>query len=144
MRYEKSCGFIAFIEVDGENRYLLIKGLNRDIGFPKGHVEGEESEIETATRELKEETNIEVEVIDGFRWHIDYRLTRVPDVMKKTVYFLGRCKNPEALIYQREELRDAFFLPYDEAVKELSFDSTKQMLKEAEAYLKGDAKKCDI
>ncbi len=56
----------------------------------------------------------------------------------------ARSKNPEALIYQKEELRDAFFLPYDEAVKELSFDSTKQMLKEAEAYLKGDAKKCDI
>ena len=136
MHYEKSCGFIAFTEVDGANRYLLIKGLNRDIGFPKGHVEGEEREIETALRELKEETNIEVEVIDGFRWQIDYRLPRALDVMKETVYFLGRCKDSEALIYQREELRDAFFLPYEEAVEALTFDEARKMLKAAEAYLK--------
>ena len=136
MHYEKSCGFIAFTELDGTNRYLLIKGLNRDIGFPKGHVEGEEREIETALRELKEETNVEVEVIDGFRWQIDYRLPRALDVMKETVYFLGRCKDPDALIYQREELRDAFFLPYEEAVEALTFDEARKMLKAAEAYLK--------
>ena len=140
MCYEKSCGFIAFSEVEGKNYYLLIKGLNRDIGFPKGHVEGNENELETARRELKEETNIEVEVIDGFRWQIDYRLPRAPGVMKKTVYFLGRCKDTRMLRYQREELRDAFFLPYDEAVEELTFDVAKEMLKEAEAYLKGGCK----
>jgi ADP-ribose pyrophosphatase YjhB (NUDIX family) len=55
---EKSCGCIII-----ENRkVLLIKQTSGIWGFPKGHVEHDETEEETAKREVKEETNIDVEI----------------------------------------------------------------------------------
>ena len=35
MTYVKSCGFIAYRQIEGENLYLIIKSLNGDFGFPK-------------------------------------------------------------------------------------------------------------
>ena len=51
---EKSCGCIII----NKNKVLLIKQTKGHWGFPKGHVEKDETEIETAIREVKEETNI--------------------------------------------------------------------------------------
>ena len=58
---EKSCGVVLF----NSDRFLLLQHNNEVSGadghwdFPKGHVESGEEEIDTALRELKEETNIE-------------------------------------------------------------------------------------
>ena len=39
---------------------LLIQGLNHFYGFPKGHIEDGETEIDTMKREILEETNIDL------------------------------------------------------------------------------------
>ena len=70
MRYIKSCGFVAYKRIESINHYLIIKSLNGDMGFPKGHMESGESELQTAIRELKEETGVDVKVIQGFRRQI--------------------------------------------------------------------------
>ncbi len=57
MKYEKSCGTIIFNQ---DNLVLLIADLDGNWGFPKGHVKEGESEEETALRETKEETNLDV------------------------------------------------------------------------------------
>ena len=54
MKKEKSCGTII-IE---NNKVLLIQQTDNAWGFPKGHVENNEKEQETAIRETKEEINI--------------------------------------------------------------------------------------
>ena len=62
---EKSCGIVLFYSED----FLLIQysvklGEKGHWDFPKGHIEGNETELETATRELEEETSIKnVELI---------------------------------------------------------------------------------
>lgn len=135
MRYIKSCGFVAFRQVDGVNYYLIIKSLNGDVGFPKGHMEGSESEIQTAIRELKEETGQTVEIIPDFRRQIEYPLPRVADTVKQTVYFLGRCLSDE-LYPQASEVKDARFLSYEEAMLALTFEDTKRILCDAEEFLR--------
>ncbi|MFZ5500518.1 MAG: NUDIX domain-containing protein, partial [Candidatus Micrarchaeota archaeon] len=52
---EKSCGIVLFSE-DGGRLYLLLHYTAGHWDFPKGHVEADESEAETALRELLEET----------------------------------------------------------------------------------------
>ena len=54
MKHEKSCGCII-IE---DKKVLLIKQTNGIWGFPKGHVEENETELQTAEREVKEETGL--------------------------------------------------------------------------------------
>ena len=52
---EREKSFVCIITKD--NKVLLIKQTKGHWGFPKGHVEKNETEIETAIREVKEETN---------------------------------------------------------------------------------------
>ena len=130
MRYIKSCGFVAYKQIDNENYYLIIKDRNGDVGFPKGHTEDGESEMQTAIRELKEETDIEVEAIDGFKRCVEYKLRR-GNAIKQVVYFLGKCTR-DKIICQKSEITSAAFLPYNEALSALTFDETKSILRDAE------------
>ena len=65
---EKSCGCI----ITKDNKVLLIKQTKGHWGFPKRHVEKNETEIETAIREVKEETNLDVEVDANKRYTMEY------------------------------------------------------------------------
>ena len=130
MRYIKSCGFIVYKAENNENFYLIIKSHNGDVGFPKGHMEPGENELQTAIRELKEETGMDVDTIYDFRYQIEYPLPRVPDAMKQTVYFLGKCASDEIII-QETEVASAEFVTYDKAIEKLTFEETKNMLKKA-------------
>jgi len=42
---------------------LLIQGKNKFYGFPKGHIENNETEIATMKREIKEETSIDLDTL---------------------------------------------------------------------------------
>ena len=68
MKHEKSCGCII-IE---DKKVLLIKQTNGIWGFPKGHVEKNETELQTAEREVKEETNIDVKIDETKRYTMNY------------------------------------------------------------------------
>ncbi len=135
MRYIKSCGFVAYKRIENVNHYLIIKSLNGDIGFPKGHMEPGESELETAIRELKEETGVDVKVIPGFRRQIEYELRRIPDTIKQSVYFLGECTS-DKITCQEAEVAEASFISYKDALKILTFEETKNILKDADAAIK--------
>lgn len=134
MKYEKSCGFIAYKEQQAERLYLIIRASNGEYGFPKGHMEHNETEYETAVRELKEETNIRVQRIDGFRRQIQYRFPNKVNVTKQVVYFLGKCTQ-DRIVCQESEVSEAIFVPLERAIRLLSFEDTKTLLKEADAYL---------
>ena len=59
MKFEKSCGAIVL----DENKVLVVTHQAGHTDFPKGHMEGNEIEEETAIREVKEETNIDIELL---------------------------------------------------------------------------------
>ena len=58
MKFEKCCGCIIL----NEGKLLLVKHNVGHWGFPKGHMEKDEIEIQTAIREVKEETNVDVKI----------------------------------------------------------------------------------
>ncbi len=134
MKYIKSCGFVAYKTLENVNYYLIIRSINGDIGFPKGHMESGESETETAIRELKEETNIEVNITRGFSRQIEYPLPGRADAIKQSVYFLGECIT-DNIICQEGEVAEAEFLPFSEALSALTFDETKRILRDAEEFI---------
>lgn len=134
MIYIKSCGFIAYKELQDVRLYLVILNSSGEYGFPKGHMEENETEYETAIRELKEETNLEVQIIEGFRHQIEYKFPDKTNVMKQSVYFLGKCIRND-IVRQESEILEAMFVTIETALELLSFEDTKRILKEADAYL---------
>ena len=73
MKYEKSCGAIIFYRNRRNTKILLVKNNNgRYWSFPKGHIEQGENEEETAIREIKEETGLELTNIIDLEWTFQY------------------------------------------------------------------------
>ena len=60
MKKEKSCGAVVYKIINNQIFFLIEKMQRGHFSIPKGHVENNETEIETALREIKEETNLDV------------------------------------------------------------------------------------
>lgn len=131
---EKSCGTIPYIIENGIIYYLLIQTKNYgEVGFPKGHVEEGESEIQTATRETWEETSIKLLPDKDFRYEFSYYL---PNGKQKTVvYFLAKFQNQNPKRNENFESFNYFLLPFAQAYEKLSFENTRAMLKAANTFL---------
>ncbi len=132
---ERSCGTLPYTVKNGIIHYLLIKSKsNGNCGFPKGHIEAGESEIETAVRETWEETSIRVNVNDSFRYEISYEMSN--GNLKTVVYFPARFEDESPCRNKDFEDFDYLILSFDKAYESLTFGNTKQMLKEANEFLK--------
>ena len=127
---EKSCGIIVF----DEDKVLLIKHNGGHISFPKGHVEDGETSKETAIRETFEETGIEAKIISDDYYVNTY--SPKENHMKDVLLFVG-VKVGGELKPQLEEVSLCDFFTYDAAMKELTFDIDRRILKQAyEVYKK--------
>jgi 8-oxo-dGTP pyrophosphatase MutT (NUDIX family) len=101
--------------------------------FPKGHVESGESEEQTAHREIKEETDLDVSLDTAFRQSVVY--SPYVGCEKEVVYFVACAKSRET-VCQQTEIRRALWLSYDDAIERVTFDNDKRILNEANEYLK--------
>lgn len=135
MKREKSCGAVIFREDESARRdYLILKSTQGHTTLCKGHVEKNETEHETATREIMEETGLTVDFTDGFREVITY--SPYQGCTKDVVFFLARVSGG-ALTCQPEEVAEAGFLPFDEALAALTHASDRVILQEAHRFLGG-------
>ncbi len=136
MKYEKSCGAIVYRFKDNRLQFLLICHVNgKHWAFPKGHVEKDETEIETALREIKEETGLDIEIEARFRETVSYNVNK--DIIKEVVYFVASTKlDSDKLNIQKEELLDAKWLDYKTAHSIITFDNDRKIIEKAKAYIK--------
>ncbi len=130
---EKSCGAVIVYERWGEWFYLLERMVKGHVSLCKGHVENDESEHETAIREIREETGLEVELLDSFRESIQY--SPFPGSVKTVVFFLARAAGMDTMA-QPEEVKEILWLPEIDAVRALTYDSDRDILRKAAAFLR--------
>lgn len=121
---EKSCGIVVF----DNNKVLLIKHNGGHISFPKGHVENNETEKETAIREVKEETGIEAKILSDKTFTNTY--SPKEGYMKDVYYFIGKKIGGE-LKPQLEEVSICDFFDIDDALNTLTYEIDKNILKNA-------------
>ena len=121
MKKVKSCGCIV-IE---NNKVLLIQQKKGNWGFPKGRVEKNESECETAIREVKEETNIDVIIEDKNKKYIDTYYSK-KDEFKEVVLFLGKRIGGE-IKPQENEIKNVEWVDLLEAINRITMKSTKDL-----------------
>lgn len=133
-RFQKSCGAVIFRKTRNGPETLLVRQRKGHWSFPKGHVEGLETEGETALREIREETGLTVRLIPGFR--TEYTYEKEPGVHKNVVFFLAE-SGEGALCPQKEELRDAGWFRPEEALPRITYERDRKVFSEAfEAWTK--------
>ena len=127
---EKSAGCII---IENE-KILLVKQTSGNWGFPKGHLEKGESETEAAIRETKEETNLDVTILDeNKRYSIEYDTNK--GTHKEAVYFLAK-KTSNNITRQESEITEIKWFNFEEAIETISFENAKELLKQVLTALK--------
>ena len=129
---EKSCGGVILKKVDDKYLVLLIKHNVGHWSFPKGHVENNETEEETAKREIMEETGLLVSFVPGFRKVVTY--SPKDGVLKDVVFFLA-LSNSDVVSLQEEEVSDYNWCSFSEAYDIITYDSDKEVLNEVICFL---------
>lgn len=128
--YEKSCGAIIIYKA-GENNYkvLLVKNHNgRYWSFPKGHVEKGETEEQTAIREIKEETGLDVEIVESFREVSDY--CPFGRIKKRVVFFMAQTFSTDVVV-QKEEIDSFIWVDLYDVHNKCTYDNDLRVIKKA-------------
>lgn len=143
---EKSVGVIVFRYNPREKaiQYLVLYHRGNYWNFPKGKVERGETEIQTAKRELMEETNIKnIKLIDGWRQQTQFFFKEGREGKKHLIkkdFILYLAKMPKDAKVDISGEHDGYdngyaWLDYKQAIKYLKFKSIKEIMKEADSYV---------
>lgn len=123
MKFEKCCGAII---IDNK-KVLIVKHQKGHFDFPKGHVENNETEVETALREVKEETSLEIELDERKRYVISY--SPKEGTIKEVIFFLAKPITKEVKP-QVNEIAEIKWLSFEEAVERITYDNSRELLRQ--------------
>jgi 8-oxo-dGTP pyrophosphatase MutT (NUDIX family) len=137
---QKTVGIITFRKEGQGILYLLLHHGGSYWNFPKGRQEGLETEMQSALRELQEETGIiNIKIIEGFRDEYDYDFDfEIEDGVKEKVYknaifFLGEVADDKVKI--SDEHIDFGWFDYETALKRMFHQEGQNSLKKAHQFL---------
>lgn len=138
MKKEFSAGVIVYYtEVINDQKvriYLLLNYRRGYWDFAKGKLEKGETNLQAAVRELKEETGLKAHIFDGFEQSLTY-MFKDPNgelVQKTVTYFVGKSSTKEITL--STEHLSSKWLPLKEAMQELTYTNSQQMLAMADHF----------
>ncbi len=132
LNVETSCGVVLV----NFGTVLLLQYPQGHWDLPKGHVETkDENRIETAKRELMEETGIDdLNFIDGFEFRTEYTYQHKGKNRDKEVWwFIANTDEIDVIL--SHEHRDYLWLEWEQAIEQITHDEGKGVLRAAKEYL---------
>lgn len=97
--------------------------------LPKGHPDGDETPLEAAAREVREETGVEVEPIEELG-EIRYTYERGGrQVLKRVLFFLFEYRGGE--LSHDHEIESVAWMPLQEAARALTHAGEREMVQRA-------------
>lgn len=130
-RYQKSAGGIVL----HDGRVLTIKWRTKDaIELPKGKLDAGESIEDAALREVREETGYEVRIVSALpQISYEFDLEDGNHYHKTVNFFVMELANNDEPTPKREaqETFENLWLPFDEALRLLTFDDSRELLRKA-------------
>ena len=137
MKTEKCAGAVVFSRLGEETCFAMVRESDGHWSFPKGHVEAGETEGETALREIREETGLDVRLVGGFREEESHPLAREgrPDIIKTVVYFLAEAQMDKLTACDPNEISRTAWLTLEEAAESLSSARRREILLLAEKQI---------
>jgi len=117
---------------------FILRHLSGYWGFPKGHPELNETEIETAKRELFEETHLEVDKVlydkllqEKYSFRVDGKT-----IHKTVSYFIASVTSLDTII-DTKEAREGKWVDINEAPMHLTFKEAQRICRESCQFLRG-------
>ena len=132
-RHDEAAGG-AVIDLDGSTLRLTLiatphEGLVR-WSLPKGHPKGTETREQTAVREVREETGLEVEIIEPLGT-VDYWFTDRHYRYHKFVYFYFMRALGGDLSRHDDEVAEARRFDWDDALRLMAYASERKLVGDA-------------
>lgn len=136
----KSYGIICVHETAGEPLFLLVEHVNGDHwAFSKGTPEDGEVPLQTAIRELYEETSVrDAHLVDDITFTEEYTYTTADgkQVHKINTFFLGFVDDiTQAAVMLPDEIANVVWLPQQAAHERLTHTEAKQVLNDVVEFL---------
>ncbi len=126
--HEYSAGSIVYRIKNNKIEFLLVQSrLNRTWGFPKGHLEKDENNVQAAQREVYEEEGLKPD------YNIDFE-----DRLKTVTLFLSRFNPDQKIELQKSEIGDYKWATLAEANSCLNYEELKELLKKAQEYIENE------
>lgn len=124
---ESSFGVIPARKIEGQWQLLMVKHRAGHWSFPKGHSESSESPLQTAKRELFEETGLSItRQLYTQPIYESYHFQKEGETIDKTVsYFIAEVSGDLRL--QTEELSDFAWVPLQDAEKQATFSEAQNL-----------------
>lgn len=125
---EHSAGAVLYGFAKKDVEFLLLHYTSGHWDFPKGNVEGEETELEAVIREIFEETGItDLKFIGGFVQSIHYNYKRDGNIVqKKVTFYLARTATFNVKL--SNEHQGFIWANYPLALTTLTYRSAKDIL----------------
>ena len=123
--FEKSCGVLPYRMVDGQQEFLLVfETYSKCWSLPKGHIEVGETDVQTALRELYEETGLTAKLDTTRIASIEYPISNF--ARKQVTFYLGEVTGVPKV---REGEIDKFKWVTAEELKDYLFPDTYEACK---------------
>lgn len=116
---------------DPRGRVLLLRRHNGPWVFPKGHIDPGEEPLDTAVREVAEESGVTAECTDQTEFSTSY--TRPDGVSRRISWFIMDTDQDE-FVRSEDVFPDGAFLEVDVALERLSFPEDRELLRQVIAH----------
>lgn len=131
MEYHYSYGVVPLQSRSGSWWALIVQRHKGFWEFPKGHAEPNETALDSATRELKEETGLKVlRLLCPIPFTVQYTFEQEDKTIQKTVnYFLSEVEGDDTtqVQLQASEIKDSKWVPIENLQESLTFPSSKEL-----------------
>lgn len=134
-RREHSYGIIPLKKKEGVWNVLLVQLHAGHWGFPKGHPNNHETTLDTAQRELFEETGLTVaKLLSDQTLDESYFFKFQGDlIQKKVTYYIAEVKGHVKKMV--EEIKDVKWVPLSDAADYLSFEQGQNIARQTSQIL---------
>lgn len=136
-RQEKSFGFVVVNKTKENLLFLIIQNVgSEDWCFPKGLPLKNENPIDTASRELEEETGIKnISILPKLKFTDNYKFELNNILVNKKVLFFVCFSKDLRVNIQKNEVKDYMWGDFKQVLERLKFDSQKKILIKVNNYI---------